>query len=90
MNVTPPTVLVGSFKNTAGVKSRSKDVQSSDYFFSHFHTSDLSLLGIKAFRHWVPCERNSFYSLSLIILKLCTFFSSWSVDVHDVLLYSSD
>ena len=45
--------------------------------FSHFFcSSDLVIFGLKAYRHWVSCERNSFYSLtsSKIFLKLCRCF----------------
>ena len=38
-----------------------------------FRSSDFVIFGLKAFRHWVYCERNSSYSFSQIFLNICSF-----------------
>ena len=41
--------------------------------FCYFFLSSV-IFGLKACRHWVSCERNSFYSFTQIFLKLCRCF----------------
>ena len=56
------------------------------YFLLLFCSSDLVNVGLKSFRHWVSCKRNSSYSFSLIFFLTLHVFLSRSEDVHDIWL----
>ena len=43
-------------------------------FFRNLNLVIFGLTSTKTFRHWVSCERNSYYSFSRILLKLCRCF----------------
>ena len=75
----PPTVLTESFWNYAGVcvKVWTCPWRMTAIFrliFVTFLLFELVYFWLKAYRHWVSCERNSFYSLSRIFLIFAGVF----------------
>ena len=78
VNATPPTVYLDLFETLQmffhGLKMcMTFDCSPQIIFLYFFRSPDFVILGLKAFRHWVSCERNSSYSASrvdLVILGL--------------------
>ena len=81
MKATPHTVLARSFRNFAGVLFYQGLKMCMTFCCNHhinfcpfFRNSDLVILGLKTFRHWVSCERNSSYSFSQIVWNVASVF----------------